>query len=171
MNLAHCAAADGRPPGRTCADGHGLPPPPWPQQPSAGGPAHPPSGPSGEPGSPDPAAEGRRWRADELTAVLPGALRWLLFPRELERQFVADQAAQRLRHSLTSLIIGLLIFNGYLMVDRLMTPDTFALAALLRLGIVTPMGLAVLALGWALRRRTGPVVMLGLEAGLLTLIL
>jgi diguanylate cyclase (GGDEF)-like protein len=106
---------------------------------------------------------GRRWRADEITALLPRSLRWLLFPRALERQFVADQAAQRLRHSLASLVIGLFIFNGFLMVDRLMTPDTFALAAQLRLGIVTPMGLAVLALGWALRHRATPLVMVGLE--------
>ena len=105
----------------------------------------------------------RRWRADELSAVLPRALRWLLFPPELERRFVADQAAQRLRHSLVSLVIGLLIFDGYLLVDRLMTPDTFHLAAQLRLGIVTPLGLAVLALGWALRRRATPLVMVGLE--------
>lgn len=83
--------------------------------------------------------------------------------RALERRFVADQAAQRLRHSLASLVIGLLIFDGYLLVDGLMTPDTFHLAAQLRLGIVTPLGLAVLALGWVLRQRPTLMVMVGLE--------
>lgn len=78
-----------------------------------------------------------------MSPAMPSGLR-LRFEPELERQFHASVAPARLRHFTISGLIALVIYNGFLLADWLMVPDAFYIAALLRLGVITPMGIVVL---------------------------
>jgi diguanylate cyclase (GGDEF)-like protein len=70
------------------------------------------------------------------------------FPAELEQAFQQDALPARERHFLISGLISLLIYNGYLLADLLMTPDVIWLAAQLRLLVFTPIALLSLFLFW-----------------------
>ena len=70
------------------------------------------------------------------------------FPADLEQAFHQDARPARDRHFLVSGLISLLIYNGYLLADFLMTPDVIWLAAQLRLLVFTPIALLSLFLFW-----------------------
>jgi diguanylate cyclase (GGDEF)-like protein len=89
--------------------------------------------------------------ASPADAVAEQGLVWLKFEGALERQFLIDGAADRLRHACISGLISLLVFDAFLGVDYLMAPDVFWLALTLRLGVFTPVALAILAFGWLCR--------------------
>ncbi len=90
------------------------------------------------------------------TAQFGKALSSLRFPAALERQFVDDSAARRLRYFLISGVLSLLVFNGFLLVDYLMAPDVFWLAVKIRVGLFTPFAVISLALVWTQRHRMSP---------------
>ncbi len=73
---------------------------------------------------------------------------WLRFPTALEQQFLNEGAAARLRYMVLSGILSLVVFNGFLGIDYLMAPDVFGLALKIRLGLFTPIAIALLLLGW-----------------------
>ncbi len=101
---------------------------------------------------------------DPLMASISGLLEkgfpLMLFPAQLERQFLQDAADTRRRHFLISGIISLIIYNGFLIVDYLMARDVFELAVQLRLCLFTPVSLVLLYLGtridWPWIRRVPP---------------
>jgi diguanylate cyclase (GGDEF)-like protein len=90
---------------------------------------------------------------------------WMRFPKDLEQQFLNDNAAGRLRYIVLSGVLSLIVFNGFLGIDYLMAPDVFDLAVQIRLGLFTPLAIAFLLLGWFgrawLLRTFPPVVVEG----------
>lgn len=68
---------------------------------------------------------------------------------EDEHHFDKGSQASRLRHFLISGWVSLLIFNGFLVVDWLVSPDVFALGVLVRLMIFTSFGIATMLVALA----------------------
>lgn len=83
-----------------------------------------------------------------IEAVLQHGFAWLQFPAELERRFQGDTRTARIRHHTIFGLLGVVLFDSFLLGDRMMVPDVLALSAWLRLGVVTPLSLLAL---WALR--------------------
>ncbi len=105
-----------------------------------------------------------------IDALLTRGFPWLRFPAPLERQFLADTLADRLRHFLISGLLALVLYNGFLIGDYLMAPDVFDLALRLRLFYMTPAALVLIFLGtrtqWWIVRWVPP---LGYEAIIMTM--
>lgn len=87
-------------------------------------------------------------RIDEL---LDKGFPLMRFPSALEQQFLLDLAEPRRRHFVISSFISLVIYNGFLVVDYLMTPDVFWLAVQLRILFFTPLSLFFIYLIWRKR--------------------
>lgn len=64
------------------------------------------------------------------------------FSAAQEKQFEADTAGERCRMLFARGLLGLAFYVAYLSIDWLLTPDVLALAAILRVGFVVPLGLA-----------------------------
>lgn len=73
---------------------------------------------------------------------------WLRFPTALEQRFQADTRAARIRHHTVFGLLGTLLFDAFLLGDRMMVPDVFVLSAWIRLALITPISLITL---WGLR--------------------
>lgn len=76
----------------------------------------------------------------------------LQFTPALEQRFQRSRHEARLRHFLISGVVALVVFNAFLLTDRLMVPDAMDLALRLRLGVFTPFALIMLFVGTFLRR-------------------
>jgi diguanylate cyclase (GGDEF)-like protein len=85
----------------------------------------------------------------------------LKLPPALETVFETETGPERCRHLIVYGIIGLLLYDVYLLSDLRLIPDQFGMAALVRLGIVTPLALGLLGL---LRRNPPPVLREALQA-------
>jgi diguanylate cyclase (GGDEF)-like protein len=72
----------------------------------------------------------------------------LRFPPALERLFEIESGTERARQLVMRGSVGLLLFVSYLVVDATLTPDTFWIAVILRLGIVLPIALILVVMGW-----------------------
>lgn len=72
----------------------------------------------------------------------------MTFPADLEEAFLRETLPARKRHFLISGLISLLLYNGFLLADRLLIPDMFWRAAQLRLLVFTPIILLSLFLFW-----------------------
>lgn len=83
-----------------------------------------------------------------INRLLEKGFPWMKFPGALEQQFLLDLAEPRRRHFLISSLISLLIYNGFLVVDYLMTRDVFWLAVQLRILFFTPLSIAFIYLIW-----------------------
>ena len=70
----------------------------------------------------------------------------LRFPAQLEMVFNQDVAPQRARAMLFGGGFGLLLYMAFLVVDWLVVPDVFELAVILRLVVITPLGLLTIHL-------------------------
>lgn len=78
--------------------------------------------------------------------------RWFMaFPPEVERHFERDMGPARLRHFVVSGAISVLNYNFFLLVDWLLIPDVLDMAALLRLGLFTPLCCLTIWAGWRYR--------------------
>jgi len=71
------------------------------------------------------------------------------FPGEVERDYQAARNAARRRYFVPTALLGLLMFDAYLLVDLVLAPEVVPLSAGLRLGVVTPLVL----LGLVVRSR------------------
>lgn len=100
-------------------------------------------------GPPDPSSRAIAELRGELAAVTPRSLNRLRFPGGLERQFQCDSRAGRAREMLIGGIVSVLCYQLFLLADYLMVPDVWPLALLVRLGIVTPIAVAALAVLWS----------------------
>ncbi|MCH8180426.1 MAG: diguanylate cyclase [Proteobacteria bacterium] len=109
---------------------------------------------------------------ERVHELLEHGFPWMLFPADMERQFLRDGAAMRAQHFLLSGLIALLVYNGFLLADYLMARDVFWLAVVLRLLVFTPISLLVLylfhrgALPWLWRDSPLAVDVLALLGGL-----
>lgn len=70
----------------------------------------------------------------------------LAFPQALEAQYMADEFERRVRYAIRTAFFALIVYDIFLMVDWFLMPDVFGLAVALRLGIYTPVSLALIAL-------------------------
>lgn len=94
---------------------------------------------------------------------------------EEERQFEKASQETRLRHFMISGWISLLTYNGFLVVDWLVSPDVFALGVLVRLMVFTSFGMATMLVARAYRHvilampssfTEGMVILTGIMAAL-----
>lgn len=69
----------------------------------------------------------------------------LMFPRRLEAAFEREGAAERCRKLAIGGLFGIVLYNLFLISDRLTAPDTFEIAVWMRLGVVTPIALLIIA--------------------------
>lgn len=76
-----------------------------------------------------------------IDAVLDHGFSGLRFPSFLEQRFQADTREARVRHHRIFGLLGILLFDSFLIGDRAMVPDVIALSAWLRLGLLTPLSL------------------------------
>ncbi len=67
----------------------------------------------------------------------------LKFPPRLEAAFEAETGPAQCRHLIVYGLVALLLFDTYLLSDLRLVPDIFERAVLVRLGLVTPLFLAV----------------------------
>ncbi|HET6389869.1 diguanylate cyclase [Hyphomicrobium sp.] len=70
---------------------------------------------------------------------------WLKFPRRLEAAFEAEVGADRCRQLAIGALFGVVLYNLFLISDWLTAPDTFHIALWVRLGVVTPIALLLIA--------------------------
>lgn len=68
-----------------------------------------------------------------------------------ERQFDKGSQEARLRYFMLSGWVSLLTYNGFLVVDWLVSPDVFALGVVVRLMVFTSFGMATMLLAWIYR--------------------
>jgi diguanylate cyclase (GGDEF)-like protein len=82
---------------------------------------------------------------ETVDATIASGIRLLIFPRRLEAAFEQETNRQRCRQLFIGALIGLAIYDLFLIVDWWVTPDIFVTALWVRLGIMTPVGLALTA--------------------------
>ena len=108
-------------------------------------------------------------QTDQLLAVVErelGSRRWhLRFAPMLEARFDVDLRWARSRQLVVAGLIALAIYDLFLINDGLVRPEVSALAAMLRLGVMTPYGLAVL---WSIHRGVAPWLREALMASTVT---
>lgn len=97
----------------------------------------------------------------ERLPSLREVLRWrpprLRFEGEMEERFGLAAGPGRLRHSVTTGLVALLVYNLFILADWYLVPDVFYKALWIRLGCYTPLALFLLVLGSRFR---GLVLML-----------
>jgi diguanylate cyclase (GGDEF)-like protein len=83
-------------------------------------------------------------------------LRWrpprLHFDDAQEARFISMNRDNRLAHFLRSGVVALLIFDLFLLSDKMMAPDMFEQALWIRLGLFSPFALGLLLLAWRMPR-------------------
>lgn len=90
-----------------------------------------------------------------IEAVLRQGFAWLRFPSDIEHSFQQATLARRRHHHIVFGLLGIVIFDAFLLQDRILIPDVFELSAWLRLGICTPFAFLVIWLG---QRFNSPVL-------------
>ena len=83
-------------------------------------------------------------RATIENAIASG-FRLLRFPAQLEVAFEQEVAAQRCRQLALGGLFGILLYDLFLIPDGLISPQTFLTALWVRLGVVTPIALLMIA--------------------------
>jgi diguanylate cyclase (GGDEF)-like protein len=94
--------------------------------------------------------------SSRFSAWVARAVAWrvprLRFAPALEQRFERSRHEARLKHFLISGVVALVVFNAFLLTDRLMVPDAMDLAFRLRLGVFTPFALVLLGMGVFFKR-------------------
>ncbi len=91
----------------------------------------------------------------------------LKFSRGLEAAFEAETGPARCRRLIVYGLVALLLYDAYLLSDLRLVPDIFQSAVLVRLGLVTPLFLAVFLV---LRFNPPPALRESLQAGLIVVV-
>lgn len=103
----------------------------------------------------------------DIDRVLANGFRWLRFPSPIEARFETDIGPRRSRFLLVTGAVTLVLFQFFLVRDRLLMPDVFNEAIIFRVGIITPLALASFAVLW---RNPRPWIRESMEAVLTVLI-
>lgn len=98
---------------------------------------------------PAPGAHPRGEVADHDLTMSPRTLR---FSRPVSARYEIDTGRERARHLRRAILIGLVVHNGFGLTAVLLMPGMLPLALILRLMLVTPLGLL---LAWAVTRLPG----------------
>lgn len=77
--------------------------------------------------------------------TIASGFRLLKFPRRLEAAFELEVGRERCRQLALGGLFGVLLFDLFVISDWLITPDIFVTALWVRLGIVTPIALLMIA--------------------------
>jgi diguanylate cyclase (GGDEF)-like protein len=84
----------------------------------------------------------------DLRALIDRGLKssfWQLrLPEGLERQYLSDSIEARVLHTQRAGWFALFVFNAFLVVDWLMAADVFWQSVLIRIGVFSPLGMAIL---------------------------
>ena len=91
----------------------------------------------------------------------------LRLSQTLEAAFEAETGPARCRRLITYGLVGIVLYDFYLLSDLRLVPDVFQSAVILRLGVVTPLALAMLLF---LRSNPPPVLRESLQAALIVII-
>jgi len=103
---------------------------------------------------------------DEVERVPERGFRGLTFPPRLEEAFERETGAARTRYLVATGVVALLIYDLFLITDRMMIADVFGTALVVRLGIVTPIALLIFLAVW---RRPSPFLRETLETAVTVL--
>jgi diguanylate cyclase (GGDEF)-like protein len=103
-----------------------------------------------------------------IDRVLATGFRWLAFPPALEARFEADTGWARCRFLIATGLATLVLFNLFLLRDFQLIGDVFREALAVRLGIVTPLALAMLLV---FTRNPPAWLREGMEAALMVLVI
>ena len=95
----------------------------------------------------------------DMAAVVDGTLargfRWLRFPISLEDFFERETGASRNRHLIIAGLVGLVLYDLFLLSDTTIISDVFKTALLIRLGVITPLAILIM---FALYRGLSPAI-------------
>jgi diguanylate cyclase (GGDEF)-like protein len=103
---------------------------------------------------------------DEVERVPERGFRGLTFPPRLEEAFERETGTARTRYLVATGVVALLIYDLFLITDRMMIADVFGTALVVRLGIVTPIALLIFLAVW---RRPSPFLRETLETAVTVL--
>jgi diguanylate cyclase (GGDEF)-like protein len=88
-------------------------------------------------------------RSAVVERLLAEGYRWLLFPHAIERDYQQYNDARDRRMHLYSGIVGIVLFNLFLICDYMLIPDMWHAALWLRLGVFDPVGIGfALLMAW-----------------------
>ena len=82
-------------------------------------------------------------QADLVRQQMASGVKWLSFDAPLERAYEADTSARKVRQLTTSALIGLLLYNTFLIADYFLIRDVWHVAVMTRLTIVTPVSILI----------------------------
>ena len=104
--------------------------------------------------SPDDGSQAREGLLQLIEPALRGRGLRLRFSAPLEERFEADTSVKRRRELLVAGSVALLMYDLFLFNDQMVRPDALMLAAMFRLGVMTPWGLLALGLiAWGVPAR------------------
>ena len=111
----------------------------------------------------------RPWQISPHEVEIALQHRWwkLRLPPGLEAAFEAETGPARCRRLIVYGLVALLLYDAYLLSDLRLVPDIFESAVLVRLGLVTPLFLAVMV---AMRFNPPPVLRESLQACLIVVV-
>ena len=96
----------------------------------------------------------------DVERVPERGFRGLTFPPRLEEAFAHETGAARTRYLVATGVVALLIYDLFLITDRIMIAYVFGTALIVRLGIITPIALLIFLAVW---RRPSPFLRETLE--------
>jgi diguanylate cyclase (GGDEF)-like protein len=102
----------------------------------------------------------------DVDMVLERGSRGLRFPPRLEEAFERETGEARTRYLVASGLVALLIYDLFLITDRMMIPDVFGTALIVRLAILTPIALLTFLAVW---RGPSPFLRESMEAAITVL--
>lgn len=69
--------------------------------------------------------------------------KWLRFSPEIEAMFEADTRDARMRRMTSTALVAMFLYNFFLLADGLLLRDVLWLAVIVRLGVITPISIAI----------------------------
>lgn len=76
------------------------------------------------------------------TEIARGA-KWLRFPADMEREYDRETGPRKVMQLTKSALVGILLYNLFLIADSMLLSDVFHLAVIVRLLVVTPISILI----------------------------
>jgi diguanylate cyclase (GGDEF)-like protein len=103
-------------------------------------------------------------QAEWVEETLEKKFKWLIFPSQLENQYIEHLPRSKLSGSVQASLFVTVVANFFLMTDYIMVPDVFDMALVLRLAILTPFGLLLALLsGLSVSMRVRETLLLSMD--------
>lgn len=81
--------------------------------------------------------------AQAIDAELSKGAKWLRFPAEIEREYDHDTGPRKVVQLTMSALVGIMLYNLFLIADSMLMTDVFHLAVIARLLVVTPVSILI----------------------------